>query len=67
VIPGEQPIGKPRLVKEVKRLLTAVSHSGDPRPFWGEGWGEGAKRLVIAISPHQTRWWSARSLKEIDQ
>jgi hypothetical protein len=29
--------------------------SDRPRPFWGEGWGEGANRLVIAVSLRQTK------------
>jgi hypothetical protein len=37
------------------RLYGAKELTGDPRPDWGEGWGEGANRLVIAVSLRQTK------------
>jgi len=39
--------------------------SGRPRPFWGEGWGEGANPGPTRFRSAKPRWCSARSLKEI--
>ena len=62
----KQPIGKLRLVKNVKRSLTAVSHSGDPRHFWGEGWGEGAKPRPNAVSLRQTKVVISEKSRKLD-